>query len=70
MVMAAGSVMNDPSTGPRVRMASHQATGREPPRRATERMRPSAKVRTGRVEARAMITTTNRGSVKLTVSSR
>ena len=27
MVIAAGSVMNDPSSGPTMRMASHQATG-------------------------------------------
>lgn len=66
MVIAAGSVMNEPSSGPTVRMASHQAPGRPPPRRATTRNACSARRKTGRVEARHMMMTTNIASVKTT----
>jgi hypothetical protein len=63
MVMAPGSVMNEPSSGVRVRITSHQAAGVPPPRLASRRTIDSAKLTIGRVEASAMITTTNSGSV-------
>ena len=63
MVIAAGSVMNEPSTGPTVRMATHQAAGVPPPADARRRSAASANPMTGPVAARAMITTTNNGSV-------
>ena len=68
MVMAAGSVMKEPSSGPSVRIESHQAQRRAaaeagPPPPAPARRTPS----TGRVEAMAMITTTKSGSVKCTL---
>src|SRR5690349_13468487 len=63
IVIAAGSVMNDPSSGPIVRIATHQAAGVAPPMDATLRSAASAKPTIGRVEASAMITTTNSGSV-------
>ena len=63
MVMAAGSVTKEPRSGPTVRMASHQAAGVPWPRLATDRRAASATISTGRVAARAMITTTNKGSV-------
>ena len=44
-----------------VRIASHHAAGVPPPRRATRRIAASAKVMIGRVEASAMMTTTNSG---------
>ena len=66
MVIAAGSVMNEPSSGPTVRMASHHAAGRSPPRRASNRRPCSAKRSTGRVAAMHMMMTTNIGSVKVT----
>ena len=63
MVMAAGSVMREPMRGPTVSRASHQAAGAPPPRPATRRSAASARPSTGRVEARLMITTTNKASV-------
>ena len=63
IVMAAGSVMNDPSRGPTMRIDSHHAPGVEPPMRAIRRMPLSARLMIGRVEASAMMTTTNSGSV-------
>ena len=66
MVIAAGSVMHEPSSGPTVRMASHQAAGRPPPRFANKRKPCSAQRSTGRVAAMHMMTTTNIGSVKVT----
>ena len=63
IVIAAGSVMNEPSTGPIVRIAAHQAAGVPPPAAATRRRADSANPMTGRVDASAMMTTTNRGSV-------
>jgi hypothetical protein len=70
MVMAAGSVMNDPSNGPTVRIATHHAAGVAPPMLATLRSAASANPMMGRVDASAMMTTTNIGSVKLTVPFR
>ena len=67
MVIAAGSVMKEPSSGPTVRIASHQAAGVPPPRLATRRSTALGEPTTGRVEAIAMTTTTNIGSVKSTV---
>ena len=63
MVIAAGSVIAEPSNGPIVRIVTHQAAGVPPPALATYRMAPSAKATTGRVEASAMITTTKSASV-------
>ena len=66
IVIAAGSVMKEPRIGPTVRIESHQAAGRPPPRLATT-FSPSSEMRsTGRVAAMHMITTTNIGSVKFT----
>ena len=62
MVMAAGSVMKDPSTGPNVRMVSHHAAGVRCPSAATRWSMACANPTTGRVAAIAMITTTNMGS--------
>ena len=62
VLIPAGSVINDPSRGPTMRMASHQAAGVAPPRFASRRIAPSANVMIGRVDASAMITTTNSGS--------
>ena len=70
IVMAAGSVMKEPRSGPIVRIAAHQASGVLPPRPATAPMHLSAKERTGRVEAIAMMTTTNIGSVKWTFATK
>ena len=70
IVIAAGSVMNDPSSGPTVRMVNHQAAGVQPPRFAIRFSADSAKTTIGRVDASAMITTTNIASVKTTVSFR
>ena len=67
MVMAAGSVMNEPSSGAMVRIENHHATGRRPPSDATTRRHCSASRMTGRVEASVMMMTTNTGSVKFTV---
>ena len=66
MVMAAGSVMNEPSSGPTVRIVSHQALKEPPNRPATRPISASESLRIGRVAASVMITTTNIGSVKLT----
>ena len=66
MVMAAGSVMNEPSKGPIVRIANHHAAGVAPPKSANFFKDPSANWRIGRELAIAMITTTKIGSVKLT----
>ena len=63
IVMAAGSVMNDPITGPIVRIVTHHAAGVPPPAFAMRRRPASAKPITGRVDASAMMTTTNMGSV-------
>ena len=63
IVMAAGSVMNEPRMGPMVKMVTHHAAGLAPPTFANRRRLDSAKPSTGRVEASAMITTTNRASV-------
>jgi hypothetical protein len=63
MVMAAGSVTKDPSSGPIVRMVNHHAAGVARPRFATRRRADSASTTIGRVAASAMITMTKRGSV-------
>ena len=63
MVIAAGSVMTDPSTGPSVRIASHHAPGPPPPSRANNCRQRSASCSTGRVEEMAMMTTTNNASL-------
>ena len=55
--------MNEPSSGPTVRIANHQAAGVPSPSAATRRSARSASTMIGRVEASAMITTTNSGSV-------
>ena len=58
--MAAGSVMNDPSSGPTIKIEATRRR-RAGPRRG--RGGPSASSKIGRVDAIAMITTTNSGSV-------
>ena len=63
MVIAAGSVMKEPSRGPIVSVANHQAAGVLPPSAATLPIARSARTMIGRVEASAMMTTTNSGSV-------
>ena len=66
IVMAAGSVIKEPRTGPRVSTVNQKAV-REPPRRsAILNMIASANFRIGRVAASIIITTTNMGSVKFT----
>ena len=60
--MAAASVMSDPSKGATMRMVIHHAIGVPRPSRAMRSRMPSAKCSTGRVDANAMITTTNSGS--------
>ena len=64
MVMAAGSVMNEPRIGATIRTLSHQAEGVPLPSAAAFDIMASAKRRTGRLAAMAMITTTKIGSVK------
>jgi len=66
MVMAAGSVTSEPSSGPRVRIENHQAETLPPPTAATFRRQTSARRSTGRVEDMVMITTTKIASVKTT----
>ena len=63
IVIAAGSVMNEPRIGPRVRMVSHQAASIPPNRLATFHISSSAAFSMGRVAARIMMTPTNMGSV-------
>ncbi len=55
--------MNEPSIGATVRMTSHHAAGVAPPMPASARSQVSASMMIGRVDASAMITTTNNGSV-------
>lgn len=63
MVMAAGSVMNDPSRGVTVRTESHQAAGPPPITAAILPTIISAKRMTGLVAEMAMMMTTKSGSV-------
>ena len=63
MVIAPGSVMNEPRRGATIRMLIHHAAGELPPRRAMRCSVPSASSTIGRVDASAMITITNKGSV-------
>jgi hypothetical protein len=63
MVIAAGSVMNDPSSGPMTRMDHHQAAGVLPPSAASRPSPASANPIIGRVDVSAMMTTTNSASV-------
>ena len=70
MVIAPGSVMNEPSSGAMMRIVIHQAAGVPPPTWATRRRTPSASSMIGRVDDRAMMTITNSGSAKLTPSFR
>ena len=66
MVMAAGSVINEPNNGPAVRRVNHQAVSVPPSKLATLHMMDSVSFKIGRVEARVIITTTNSASTKLT----
>ena len=66
MVIAAGSVMNEPRIGVTVSSVNHQAAGVDPPRRAIARKSLSASARTGREAAIVMITTTKTASSKWT----
>ena len=70
MTIAAGSVMKEPRIGATIRIESHHAATVPRPRPANARRHCSAKRSTGRVEAIAMMTTTNIGSVKLTFRPR
>jgi ribosome-associated protein YbcJ (S4-like RNA binding protein) len=47
IVIAAGSVINEPRRGPIVRIANHQAAGDPPPNRANRSSAPSANWRIG-----------------------
>ncbi len=67
MVIAAGSVINEPSSGPTVRIVNQNAASVPPKRPATFHIMDSASFRIGLVEASVMITTTNAASVKLTL---
>ena len=58
--------MNDPKIGATMRIDNHHAAGVSLPNRAKKLNAFSAKRNTGLVEARAMMITTNMGSVKLT----
>jgi hypothetical protein len=69
MVMVAGSVINEPSRGPMVRMTSHQAAGVDPARAATLARHPSAKRNTGRELAIAITTTTKTASAGSAVAA-
>ena len=55
--------MNEPSSGAIVRIASHQAAGVAAAQPRDARAAPLRERMIGRVEASAMITTTNIGSV-------
>ena len=68
--MAPGSVMKDPNSGPIVRIVNHHADGVLPPSAATRCSTDCAKATTGRVDAIAMMTTTNIGSTKCTREAR
>ena len=63
IVMAAASVMNDPKSGPAIRIEAHHAAGVQRPTLATFRSDDSAKAMIGRVAASAITTTTKTGSV-------
>ena len=64
--MAAGSVMNEPSSGTKVKMTKYIATlSRRGSRRAKTCTICFAVCSTGRVPATTMMTNTNMGSVKL-----
>ena len=61
MVIAAGSVMNEPRSGPTVSIENHHATGVLPPAAANKERQVSAKRRIGLELAMAMITKTKIG---------
>ena len=63
IVMAAGSVMKEPSRGAIIRIENHQAAGEPPPSPANIPSNFSENFTTGLEEAMAMITTTNNGSI-------
>ena len=63
MVIAAGSVMNEPNKGAIVSIETHHAAGLWPPKPAARPSSCSANFTTGLVEAMAIITTTNIGSI-------
>ena len=70
IVIAAGSVIKDPSSGPTVKIVNHHAVSEPPKVLAIRFMMFSESFRIGRVAARVMMTITNMGSVKSTVSER
>jgi hypothetical protein len=70
MVMAAGPVTREPSSGPIVRIENHFAARVPPSMPAMRSMMSSARRKIGRVAAKVMMTTTKAGSVKSTVSPR
>ena len=63
MVIAAGSVINDPRTGLTVSKVNHQAELPPPPKRAVHPRTRSANSKIGRVEAIVIMTTTKTASV-------
>src|SRR6516162_7921405 len=65
IVIAAGSVIKEPSSGPMVKIESHHAAVVEPPKAAALASKVSAKRRMGRELAIAMIATTKTGSAGL-----
>ena len=66
IVMAAGSVMKEPSIGPMVRIVNHQAVKLSPIIPAIRCMMDSTSFNIGLLAARIITVTTNRASVKLT----
>ena len=62
MVIAAGSVMSDPSKGAKVSKVNQWAAGEPPNSRAAAPKARPARFTMGRAEARAMMMKTNKGS--------
>ena len=62
MVIAAGSVMSDPSKGAKVSKVNQWAAGEPPNSRAVAPKARPARFTMGRAEARAMMMKTNKGS--------
>ena len=69
MVIAAGSVINDPKSGPMVNITNQPAAG-VPPKNFTNRLsRKEVKSKTGLVEATTMTTITKMGSMNFEVGA-
>ena len=63
IVIAPGSVINEPSKGPKIKIVSQVEAMVSPPNEANRWMARSASRVTGRVEARAIMIVTKIGSV-------